>query len=88
MSFTDTIEINLVSESSFHNHYFITIISRLADLGESLKILVTSGNSSTGCCVEITKELQHTVVVKEVGGGGGWDLNPVWHRDQVGVRKL
>ena len=58
----------------------------MADLGESLKIVISSEKFSLGCSTEITKEVQHAVVLQEVRGGE--DLNLAFYRDLVGIRKI
>ena len=60
----------------------------MADLGESLKIVISSEKFSLGCSTEITKEVQHAVVLQEVRGRVGEDLNLAFYRDLVGIRKI
>ena len=52
-----------------------------------MKIMVTSEKSSLGCSPEITRDVEHIVVLQE-GDEEQENLNPVWHRDLVGKSKI
>ena len=60
---------------------YYAIISRLTHLEESMKLIITSEQSSLGCLAAITQQVENSVVLQE---DQILRFNSVLHRNQVG----